>query len=216
VAALRVLPDDQAETHTGLDGGGVVLIGLALLLLAVPLLEGRDSGWPAWMLVCLVCSAPAFAVFLGYERRLAGPGGSPLVRIELFRSRTFAGGVPIAMLFMASYARFLLLLAVYLQAGLGFSPLHSGAVYTPAAVGFFITSLAAPRLVPLLGGEPVRSRHRPRTDGEASKAGRDHQGPIRPSRSTVGRRAIRRTARKLATADPGRARQGRIPDGTAE
>jgi EmrB/QacA subfamily drug resistance transporter len=151
VAALRVLPDDQPETHTGLDGGGVVLIGLALLLLAVPLLEGRDSGWPAWMLVCLVCSVPAFAAFLGYERRLAGRGGSPLVRIELFRSRAFAGGVPIAMLFMASYAGFLLLLAVYLQAGLGFSPLHSGAVYTPAAVGFFITSLAAPRLVPLLG-----------------------------------------------------------------
>jgi MFS family permease len=90
-------------------------------------------------------------VFLAYERRVAARGGSPLVRLELFRSRAFAGGVPIAMLFMASYAGFLLLLAIYLQAGLGFSPLHSGAVYTPAAIGFFITSLAAPRLVPLLG-----------------------------------------------------------------
>jgi hypothetical protein len=44
-------------------------------------------------------------------------GGSPLVRIELFRSRAFAVGVPIAMLFRASYAGFLLLLAVYLQRG---------------------------------------------------------------------------------------------------
>jgi cobalamin synthase len=123
-----MLPDDQPDTHTGLDGGGVVLIGLALLLLAVPLLEGRDSGWPVWMLVCLVVSAPAFAVFLAYERRVAARGGSPLVRLELFRSRAFAGGVPIAMLFMASYAGFLLLLAIYLQTGLGFSPLHSGAV----------------------------------------------------------------------------------------
>jgi hypothetical protein len=55
------------------------------------------------------------------------------------------------MLFMASYASFLFLLAIYLQVGLGFSPLHSGAVYTPAAIGFFLTSLTAPRLVPLLG-----------------------------------------------------------------
>ena len=150
-AAVIVLPKDDTETHTRLDGGGVVLITITLLLLSVPLLEGRDNGWPVWMLICLVCAAPALGLFLVYERRLAAQGGSPLVRIELFRNRGFAGGVPIALLFMASYASFLLLLAVYLQAGLGFSPLHSGAVYTPAAVGFFITSLAAPRLVPLLG-----------------------------------------------------------------
>ena len=55
------------------------------------------------------------------------------------------------MLFMASYAGFPLTLANYLQAGLGFSPIHSGAGYTPAAIGFFITSLSAPRLMPLLG-----------------------------------------------------------------
>jgi hypothetical protein len=122
-----------------------------LLLLSVPLLEGRDNGWPWWMLVCLVLVAPAAVLFAWYERRLAARGGTPLVRVELFSNRGFAGGVPIAFLFMASYASFLLLLAIYLQAGLGFSPLHSGAVYTPAAIGFFITSLAAPRLVPLLG-----------------------------------------------------------------
>ncbi len=151
IAAVIVLPADQREARTRLDGRGVALIAAALLLLSVPLLEGREHGWPVWMLVCLACAAPAFALFVAYERRLAGRGGSPLVRIELFRNPGFAGGIPIAMLFIASYAGFLLLLAVYLQAGLGFSPLHSGAVYTPAAVGFFINSLAAPKLVPLLG-----------------------------------------------------------------
>ncbi len=151
LAALLVLPDDRPESHTRLDGGGVGLIAVVLLLLSVPLLEGRDSGWPWWMRVSLVLVAPAAFLFAGYERRLAARGGAPLVRPELFRNRGFAGGLPIAFLFLASYASFLLLLAIYLQAGLGFSPLHSGAVYTPAAVGFFITSLAAPRLVPLLG-----------------------------------------------------------------
>ena len=150
-AALLVLPKDHPERKGGLDGAGVVLLALALSLLAVPLLEGRDSGWPLWMLICLVFAVPAFLLFLAYERWFAARGGSPLVRLELFRKRSFAGGVPIAMLFMASYASFLLLLAVYLQIGLGFSPLHSGAVYTPDAVGFFITSLAAPRLVPFFG-----------------------------------------------------------------
>ncbi len=151
IAALLVLPGDHPDAQTKLDLGGAGLIALALALLAVPLLEGRDQGWPAWMLACLVCSIPAFALFLSFEQRLARRGGSPLVRPALFRNPGFAGGVPIAVLFMASYAGFLLTLAIYLQAGLGFSPLHSGAVYTPAAIGFFITSLSAPRLVPLLG-----------------------------------------------------------------
>jgi MFS family permease len=151
IAAARVLREDERDTGTRLDGGGVILIGLALLFLSVPLLLGRDHGWPAWMLTCLVVAAPAFAVFVAYERRLAARGGAPLVRIELFRNSGFAGGIPIAMLFIASYAAFLLTLAIYLQTGLGFSPLHAGAVYTQAAVGFFFGSLTVPKLVPLLG-----------------------------------------------------------------
>ena len=151
VAAVAVLPEDRPDTRTGLDWGGVGLIALALLLFSVPLVEGRDQGWPLWMIVCLVAQPRPARPSWRIERRLAARGGSPLVRLELFRNPGFGGGVPIAVLFVASYAAFLLLLAMYLQTGLGFSALRSAAVYTPAAVGFFITSLAAPRLVPLLG-----------------------------------------------------------------
>jgi MFS family permease len=73
------------------------------------------------------------------------------VPTALFRDRAFATGVPIAGLFTASYASFLFILAIYLQVGLEFSPLHSALIYTPSAVGFLITSLGAPRVVPLLG-----------------------------------------------------------------
>ncbi len=150
-AAWLVLPPDRRDEQTRLDLGGVGLITVTLLLAAVPLLEGRDAGWPPWMVACLAAAVPAALVFLRYERRVAARGGRPLVRLSLFASRSFAGGVPIALLFMLSYAGFLLVLAVYLQSGLGFTPLRSGLVYTPAALGFFAASLAAPRLVPVLG-----------------------------------------------------------------
>ncbi len=151
IAAIRLLPADRPDETTRLDLPGVGLISVALLLLTVPLLAGRDAGWPPWMLVSLVLAVPAGALFVRYERRLAAHGGHPLVRMDLFRNRSFAGGEPIALLFTLSYAGFLLIMAVYLQAGLGFSPLRAGLTYTPAAAGFFLTSLAAPRLVPILG-----------------------------------------------------------------
>lgn len=151
IAAVKLLPGDHPDGSVRLDLGGVGLVTVALLLLAIPLLAGRDAGWPPWMIACLIAAVPAGAVFLRYERGLAARGGNPLVRLELFGNRSFAGGVPIALCFLFSYAGFLLILAIYLQSGLGFSPLRAGLTYTPAAAGFFITSLAAPKLVPVLG-----------------------------------------------------------------
>jgi EmrB/QacA subfamily drug resistance transporter len=151
VAAAFILPKDEHTEKVGLDWGGVALVTTALVLLIVPLLEGRELGWPLWMMASLVAAFPLFAVFVWYERRFAARGGRALVRMQLFACKSFAFGVPIAALFMASYAGYLFTLALYLQVGLGFSALQSGLTYTPTAIGFFITSLAAPRLIPLLG-----------------------------------------------------------------
>jgi EmrB/QacA subfamily drug resistance transporter len=150
-AALFILPKEQHPEAVGLDWGGVALVTPTLLLLVVPLLEGRELGWPLWIVVSFIAAFPLAGAFILYERWFAKRGGRPLVRMELFANNRFAFGVPIAALFMASYAGFLFILAVYLQIGLGFSPLRSGLTYTPAAIGFFIASLSAPRFIPLLG-----------------------------------------------------------------
>ncbi|HEY8642546.1 MAG TPA: MFS transporter [Candidatus Dormibacteraeota bacterium] len=151
MAAMAVLPRERGEPQARLDAVGVLLAAVTVLLLVVPLLEGRDAGWPAWMLVSLAASLPAGAAFVAYERRLSRRGGSPLVPLRLFSNSAFGNGVPIAALFMASNAGFLITFAIYLQVGLGFSPLQSALTYTPNALGFFMASLIAPRLVPLLG-----------------------------------------------------------------
>lgn len=151
IAAIFILPKEQAHERVGLDWGGVALVTPALLVLVIPLLEGRDLGWPLWTIVAFVVAFPLFAGFIFYERRVGKRGGRPLVRLELFACKSFAFGVPIAVLFMAGYAGYLFTMAVYLQVGLGFSPLRSALTYTPSAIGFFITSLTAPRFIPLLG-----------------------------------------------------------------
>src|SRR5580692_8998873 len=170
IAAFFILPKDEHTDVVGLDWGGVALITTALLLLIVPLLEGRELGWPIWMWISLIAAFPAFALFVWYERRFAARGGRALVRMELFANESFAFGVPIAALFMASYAGFLFTLALYLQVGLGFTPLQSGMTYTPTAIGFFITSLAAPRLIPLLGRQVLTLGYIVSTFGLAATA----------------------------------------------
>ncbi|HEX5402923.1 MAG TPA: MFS transporter [Pseudonocardiaceae bacterium] len=151
IAASVILPKDEPGEHGHIDWLGVVLATSMLILFIVPLLEGREAGWPLWTILSLVAVIPVAITFVRHEIAVAARGGTPLVRMDLFANRGFARGVPLAMLFTASYAGFLLLLSVYLQIGLRFTPLAAALVYAPNAVGFFVASLIAPRLTRQLG-----------------------------------------------------------------
>jgi EmrB/QacA subfamily drug resistance transporter len=148
-AALRWLPETRAENPGRLDlpGAGLLMVGLSMLV--YPLIMGRDAGWPAWMLVAMAASPLVLAAFVVYERHRKGR--SPLIDIDLFRQREFAVGLGIALAFFVSNGGFFILLAFYLQEGLGYTPLASGLMFTPPALGFAAGGLLAPRLTPRLG-----------------------------------------------------------------
>lgn len=69
LAAAILVPVSRAGHVRGLDPLGVGLLTAALLLVLYPLVEGRTPGWPLWMFVLLVASAPAFWGFARYQLR---------------------------------------------------------------------------------------------------------------------------------------------------
>src|SRR5215475_3222437 len=144
VAASAVLVrESRAPSPPKLDPVGVGLVTVALLLLLYPLVQGRQLGWPAWTFVSMAASAPVFALFVWYERIKDRRDGSPLVPLRLFGERGFSAGMGIA--------SFGLVLTLFLQLGLGFSPLHAGLTFLPFSVGVLISSGAAARLAPRFG-----------------------------------------------------------------
>ena len=90
--AARTLRESRAEGRPTLDPGGIVLATAFLVLLAYPLVEGNGAGWPAWMIVCLLLSAPALLAFVLFEAALQLRGRSPLVNLRLFRDPAFRSG----------------------------------------------------------------------------------------------------------------------------
>ncbi len=186
-------PRTSIPRSSGLDWGGVGLLTTALLLLIVPLLEGRELGWPLWIAACFVAAFPLFGLFIWYERRVTARGGRALVRMELFACKSFAFGVPIAALFQASYAGYLFTLALYLQVGLGFSALQSGMTSRRPRSASSSPSLAAPRLIPLLGRQVLTVGYVMAAFGLAATAttvyaagGRLHGFELAPSLFIVG------------------------------
>ncbi len=119
--------------------------------LLYPLVQGRQFGWPTWTFVSMALSLPVFAAFVGYERIKARRDGSPLVPLSLFRDRAFSAGMTVALTFFLGIASFGLVLTLFLQLGLGFTPLHAGLTFLPFSAGVLVSAGAAARLAPKFG-----------------------------------------------------------------
>jgi EmrB/QacA subfamily drug resistance transporter len=148
VVSVPLLRESRAPRPPRLDPAGVLLLTAALVLLLYPLVEGRQLGWPGWTYLMMGLSVPVLAAFTGYELRRKG---SPLIELRMFRQRGFAVGIAIAVVFFLGVSSFGLVLTLFLQQGLGFTPLHAGLTFVPFSLGTFFASGAAARLEPKFG-----------------------------------------------------------------
>lgn len=138
VLALAVLPESRSADGPRPDPAGVALVTLGLVLLVFPLVQGRELGWPGWILGMLGASVPVLGLFGWHQVRRSRAGRSPLVEPALFRSAAFSGGMLVGMVFFAGMTGLFLALGLYLQLGLAFTPLHAGLAQAPWAVGVAI------------------------------------------------------------------------------
>jgi hypothetical protein len=125
-AGLRYLPrEDERETRR-VDVAGVITLSAAVLLVVLPLVLGRAEGWPAWTWLSLAASVPALTAFIVAERRVRARGGAPLVNLHALAPRAVSSGLLAVAVATSTYYGLLFTLALYLQQGLGRSPLVSG------------------------------------------------------------------------------------------
>jgi EmrB/QacA subfamily drug resistance transporter len=150
-ASMVLVRESRAPQPPRLDPGGVALISVALLALLYPLVQGRQLGWPAWTFASMAASLPLFGLFVAYEIAKDRRDGSPLVQLGLFRRRSFAVGITIAVTFFLGVTSFALTMTLFLQVGFGFGPLHAGLTFLPFSGGVLVSSGAAARLAPRFG-----------------------------------------------------------------
>jgi predicted MFS family arabinose efflux permease len=155
LAIPRVIPPLGGTGSSRLDPLGMLLVALACIAVVLPLVYGREQHWPLWSVATLVAAPVLFAIFAAQQKRLAARGGDPLVAPSLLAHRRFAAGLAVSMVFYVGNASMYFVLALYLQQHLGLAPLASGLVFTSLAAGFFIASMAAPRLARRFKGAPI-------------------------------------------------------------
>ncbi|MEY3934347.1 MAG: hypothetical protein RLZZ606_946 [Actinomycetota bacterium] len=151
IASFVFIPNSKSEKPVKLDVLGVTLITVALTLIIFPLVQGRELGWPVWIWVMLASSPVLFGIFLAVQKRQEKNGGMALIPPSLFKNRGFSAGVLTAFLALSSIGAFFLILALYLQTGLGFSAIDAGVATLPFSIGAFLGSGVAVPLAPRIG-----------------------------------------------------------------
>jgi EmrB/QacA subfamily drug resistance transporter len=139
--AWRLIPRrQQAEQHQ-LDPVGNALLAIVLLLILVPLVEGRVSGWPVWSWLLLGLAVLAGQVLTWWEVRLDRRGGEPVIQVGLLRAhRSFGMGQSLAVLYFAGFTGLFFTLSIMWQEGLGRSALSAGLLVLPFALGALLTA----------------------------------------------------------------------------
>ncbi|MEV7236610.1 MFS transporter [Streptomyces sp. NPDC051020] len=147
--ARRVIPESRVPEAVRLDLGGAALVTAALVATLLPLIEGREQGWPLWTWASF---AGAAGLFVAYGRRRHD---APLIDPALFRQRAFSTGLFTALAYTMGMAAYFLIFALYAQQERGLDALGAGLVFVPIGAGYLGASLLAPRLVARIGRQTI-------------------------------------------------------------
>ncbi|MEU8250950.1 MFS transporter [Nonomuraea sp. NPDC048916] len=146
IAGVKTLPADVERGRGGLDPWGLVSLSAAVLLFVVPLVLGRDLGWPLWGWISMALSVVTFGVFVAVERWVTARGGRPLVSAGVLRAPGMRPGLGVLLFGPATWGAFLFISALHLQNYLHLSPLASGMMMVPCALAFAVVGLGWTRL----------------------------------------------------------------------
>jgi EmrB/QacA subfamily drug resistance transporter len=148
VAGLRLLPRDRGDASVRIDGSGSVLLAGTMLGLLFGLIEGSTSGWTALPIAAMAAGLACFAAFGQHQRTAV----APLIKPSLLRNRGFTAGLIVGLVVFAAIGGLIYAVSLYLQRGLGYSPLRAAVVgFAPVAAGLVIASVASMNLLGRLG-----------------------------------------------------------------
>lgn len=144
----RYLPDYRAGRSDRLDLVGLILFGSGVALLSYVLeIFGENTLSGAQM---LALAAFALTLLLGYGRH-AAEAAHPLLRLGMFRIRTFRAGVAGSFVTRLGAGGTPFLLPLLYQVGLGYSPVQSGLLIMAQPFAAMSLKMTMPLILERLG-----------------------------------------------------------------
>jgi DHA2 family multidrug resistance protein len=128
--------------NRGIDYWGIGMLALGVGTLQVILDKGQEDDWfgATWIVIATAVALGALVLFVVHELYT----DSPVVKLRVFKDRTYAAGV--FLMTMVGFVLYgsLLLVPIFLQTLLGYPALNAGIAMAPRGLGSFL-------MMPLVG-----------------------------------------------------------------
>ncbi|HLU56651.1 MAG TPA: MFS transporter [Pseudonocardia sp.] len=151
VLAARLIPR-TAPVGTGrIDVVGGLLLGGCVFAVLLPLAEA-DAGGLTRLWWLFVVAAVMAVLFVRWERRVTRHRGAPLLDLRLLsRTRGYATGAALGTVYFLGFSGIWIVFALFLQSGVGYTPLQSGLSVTAFAIGSAVSAAVGGRFVERFG-----------------------------------------------------------------
>ena len=154
-AGFKILPPSRPDPSVHIELTSAGIASGSMFLLIYPLIQGRELGWPVWVFVMLAAGLAGFVLLARIETSRDRAGRVTLITPTLFRKRAFVGGMATGMALFGSLMGLSIVFTLFVQIGLGFSPLKAGLAGIPQAAAMIIGFGASQPLMGKLGGRLV-------------------------------------------------------------
>ncbi|MBB5790265.1 MFS transporter [Jiangella mangrovi] len=139
VLAARILPRDDGDRSTVVDGWGSGLLGVTMIGLLYGLIEGSTHGWGALAVGSITVGVAFIAVFARRQRTAT----HPLITPSLLKNRGFTSGMVVGLAVFAAGSGLLFVLSLFLQVGLHAGPRDAALGMVPLTLGLIVAAFAA-------------------------------------------------------------------------
>jgi len=147
-----LLAESRDARAASFDLPGAALVTGGLVVLVYALTQANDYGWgSAETIGFFAASAALLAAFVAWESRTR----DPLMPFSIFRLRTLVGANVAGVILGTVIFSMFLMLTLYMQQVLDYSPLSTGIAYLAVAGTTIIWSAVAANLVTRVGVKPV-------------------------------------------------------------
>ena len=137
----RWVPESKAPRPVRLDWTGTALATVGVTAVVLPLVQGRQYGWPWWSIASLAAAAVILAAFVVSQTRRGRSGRAVLIDMTVIKERPVAAGLVTQFGLWCGQASFFMILALYLQQGRGLDAMQAGLVFTIMAGSYTIASM---------------------------------------------------------------------------
>jgi EmrB/QacA subfamily drug resistance transporter len=139
VLAVRLVPSDAGlGIREGADALGAVLVTAGMMLGVYMIATVGDYGWGSGHTLGYgFGSLGLLAAFIAREATAA----KPIMKLSLFRSRNLSGANAVHLLLVAGMISANIVIALYLQQVVGYSPARAGFAFLPLALSAALSSL---------------------------------------------------------------------------